>query len=77
MEIPFLGYGAKSIVPFRLVHLIVQEITHLELSGRNLGESHHSIESESVSQSCLTLCHPIDCSPPGSTRGILQARILK
>ena len=37
MEIPFLGYGAKSIVPFRLVHLIEQEITHLELSGRNLG----------------------------------------
>ena len=28
-------------------------------------------------QSCLTLCHPMDCSPPGSSvRGILQARIL-
>ena len=29
-------------------------------------------------QSCLTLCNPMDCSPPGSSvRGILQARILE
>ena len=31
-----------------------------------------------VSQSCLTLCNPMDYSPPGSfVRGILQARILE
>ena len=31
-----------------------------------------------VTQSCLTLCEPIDCSPPGfSVHGILQARILE
>ena len=30
-----------------------------------------------VAQSCLTLCDPVDCSPPGSSvHGILQARIL-
>ena len=30
-----------------------------------------------VTQSCLTLCVPTDCSPPGfSVHGILQARIL-
>ena len=36
-------------------------------------------ESESeVAQSCLTLCDPVDCSPPGlSIHGILQARILE
>ena len=35
-------------------------------------------EKVSVSQSCLTLCDPKDCSPPGSsTHGILQARILE
>ena len=36
-------------------------------------------ESESeVAQSCLTLCDPADCSPPGSSiHGILQARILE
>ena len=29
-------------------------------------------------QSCLILCHPVDCSPPGSSvHGILQARILE
>ena len=27
-------------------------------------------------QSCLTLCDPVDCSPPGSSiHGMLQARI--
>ena len=31
-----------------------------------------------VTQSCLTLCGPMDCSPPGSSvHGILQARILE
>ena len=30
----------------------------------------------SVTQSCLTLCHPMDCSPPDSSvYGIFQARI--
>ena len=29
-------------------------------------------------QSCLILCNPTDCSPPGSSvRGILQARMLE
>ena len=31
-----------------------------------------------VTQSCPTICDPMDCSPPSSSvRGILQARILK
>ena len=31
-----------------------------------------------VAQSCLTLCDPMDYSPPGfSVHGILQARILE
>ena len=38
-------------------------------------------ESESereVTQSCLTLCNPMDCSPPGSSvHGIFQARVLE
>ena len=36
-------------------------------------------ESESeVIQSCPTLCHPMDCSPPGSSgHGIFQARALE
>ena len=32
----------------------------------------------SFTQSCLTLCNPTDCSPPGSSvRGIFQARVLE
>ena len=35
-------------------------------------------EWSEVAQSCLTLCDPMDCSPPGfSFHGILQARILE
>ena len=31
-----------------------------------------------VAQSCLTLCDPVDCSPPGSSiHGIPQARVLE
>ena len=31
-----------------------------------------------VAQSCLTLCYPMDCIPPGSSvHGILQARKLE
>ena len=31
-----------------------------------------------VTQSCLILCDPMDCSPPGfSVHGILQARVLE
>ena len=31
-----------------------------------------------VTQSCLTLCDPVDCSPPGSSvHRILQARVLE
>ena len=39
-----------------------------------VGSTAHSV----CVQSCLTLCDPVDCSPPGSSvHGILQARILE
>ena len=51
--------------------------------GKNTGVGCHfllqctKVKSESeVSQSCLTLSDPIDCSPPGSSiHGIFQARV--
>ena len=48
---------------------------HLECASVTKGER----ESESeVAQSCLTLCDPVDCGPPGScVRGILQAGVLE
>ena len=37
-----------------------------------------TVQYSEVAQSCLTLCDPVDCSPPGSSvHGILQARVLE
>ena len=36
------------------------------------------VKESEVAQSCLTLCDPRDCSPPGSSvHGIFQARVLE
>ena len=53
--------------------------------GKNTGVGCHfllqymKVKSESeVSQLCLTLSTPMDCSPPGSSsHGIFQARVLE
>ena len=53
--------------------------------GKNTGVGCHflllcmNVKSESeVTQSCLTLSDPMDCSPPGSSvHGIFQARVLE
>ena len=53
--------------------------------GKNTGAGCHfllqcmKVKSESeVTQSCPTLCDPMDCSPPGSSiYGIFQARVLE
>ena len=54
-----------------------------ELSGRS-GSSQERIcnycclPESSVATSCLTLCDPVDCSPPGSSvQGILPARTVE
>ena len=57
----------------------------LGFSGKNTGVGCHfllqcmKVKSESeVSQSCLTLSDPMDCSPPGSSaHGIFQSRVLE
>ena len=39
---------------------------------------HECACESSIAQSCLTLCSPMDCSPPGSSvLGILQATVLE
>ena len=44
----------------------------------NSGNNFSCVCAYSVTQSCPTLCDPMDLSPPGSSvRGILQARILE
>ena len=47
-------------------------------SGVPLLSTHFSAATAKSLQSCLTLCHPIDGSPPGSpVPGILQARTME
>ena len=56
-----------------------------DFPGKNTGVGCHfllqcmKVKSESeVTQSCPTVCNPMDCSLPGSSvRGILQARVLE
>ena len=51
---------------------------HIMLSEYILGTIYHEKLEALVIHSCLTLCNPIDCSPPDSSaHGILQARILE
>ena len=56
-----------------LLCLLLWEVSSLPLAPPEVKES----ESE-VTQSCPTLCDPMDCSPPGSSvNGISQARALE
>ena len=60
--------------------LIYIDKKQLEIWTRCIGKTTNDDSwdaTPSVSQSCLPLCNPMDCSPPGSSvQGILQARIL-
>ena len=61
--------------------LIYIDKKQLEIWTRCIGKTTNDDSwdaTPSVSQSCLPLCNPMDCSPPGSSvQGILQARILE
>ena len=46
--------------------------------GGSLEKTNHSTPLSEVAKLCLTLCYPVNCSPPGSSvHGIFQARILE
>ena len=68
----------KSEVREPHVHLgerVKWDLTNLTLGHWHLGSS---VWKADIAQLCLTLCDPMDCSPPGfSVHGILQARILE
>ena len=66
----FLNYILFSqLLPLWTIHLQYIQVVSLCL-GLSIGTVH--------AQSCLTLCDPMDCSPPGSyVYGISQARILE
>ena len=53
-------------------------MTEDEMAGWHQRLDGHATAAAKSLQSCLTLCDPIDGSPPGSPiPGILQARILQ
>ena len=85
--LPRESQGQRSLVGCRLWGLTESDTTEatwqqqqqkqLELSDIAGGFSTAAAAAKSL-QSCLTLCDPIDGSPPGSSvPGILQARTLE
>ena len=45
--------------------MIMEKKTTLEENNRRLDDAEEKIQFSSVSQSCLTLLGPMDCSTPG------------
>ena len=75
------GQNHTELSQFRW-HIICENIKTLQKLGmsptRILGERDLLTVCVLIAQSCLTLCNPMDCSPPSSSvHGILQARILE
>ena len=53
-------------------------LTRTILQMSCLGDRSNVVGIVLTAQSCLNLCYPMDCSPPGSSvHEILQARILE
>ena len=71
----FTPYSKEKVSSMKscLIYLILGYIPHY------LGWClRHTCMNAKSFQSCLTLCDPMDCRPPGSSvHGILQARILE
>ena len=66
----------KSIAIETMQNEMHRKQEFLNLKGLLVSRSTTSVVLSS--QSCLTLCEPMDCSPPGSSVcGILWARILE
>ena len=63
---------------FKVILIKFELIKRTRSLQRHIIKSIKKKSESEVAQSCLTLCDPMDCSPPGSSvHGILQARILE
>ena len=71
--------GTSILSPIMAVPRNFRMIWIMKVKKPNSAFCYNESESESeVTQSCPTLCDPVDCSPPGSSvHGSLQARILE
>ena len=77
--------GKKFPLPFLEMLMLARDLRNLKLDeglffqyvDNLIIEALHIIVKVLVTQSCPTLCSPVDCSPSGSSvHGIVQARIL-
>ena len=61
------------------VHWVTKVLDTTEQLNNNMSSGiNYTVEKSEVTQSCPTLCNPMDCSPPGSSvHGIFQARVLE
>ena len=75
-----VGLSSVGQHPVSLIFLLrpglqLRHVVLMEIVGAVKSKGKHTTTTKSL-QSCLTLCDPIDGSPPGSpVPGILQARI--
>ena len=69
----------KEIIPFNTVTKRIKYLgINLPKETKDLYAENYACMHVKSLQSCVTLCDPMDCSPPGSSvHGILQARILE
>ena len=68
------AWGLPSMGSHRVRH----DWSDLAAAAARGWETPEAKKSVLVTQSCLTLCNPMDCSPPGpSVHAIFQARILE
>ena len=70
-----LGVGERTGKPGMLQSMGLQSQT--QLSDWTTTEEINVCVCVLVTQSCQTLCNPMNCCPPGFVCGILQARILE
>ena len=72
-----ITFGGALIAPRYAVNFVKSFVMNLDGILYPWKGIHWCVRAKSP-QSCLTLCDPMDCSPPDSSvHGILQARILE
>ena len=78
MSFPYLTFLMVFRTSQRTLKLMIRAFKLLQNPASSLKGSYAAAAAAKSLQSCLTLCDPIDGSPPGSpVPGILQARTLE
>ena len=73
-------YSLQTLTPFPSLFWSVDGNSYTGIQNWQFLHICNQIEAKwrEVAQPCLNLCHPMDCSPPGSSiHGIFQARVLE